>query len=545
MHTPKVLLVLGVFIVAVTSLGFAAGSDEQAAGESGDVLVEPYTNTLPIVKAEDRDKVKYKIYVPVQGVTFKPVSNDLPVYKYYAELTNVVPEWYNLEEYGSVIKAKIAGGDIPDIVNIGGLGTGPSGMDLSQWSDDGILIPLNDLIDKYAPNLNNWWQTHKLQRFQHTAADKETYFVSYYELPSYNQTKLSVNQQWLDALGLAVPSTVDEFYEVLKAFRDEDPNNNGKNDEIPLVTFGNFIGVIIDAFGVQMGRGMEGWQMPAAAGGKITFAYTDPRYREALAYLNKLYSENLLDREYASAGYTETFEKAKLDIMGSVIIWINTTFVLNSMSPLSDSQATIPVYKAIPPLKGPRGDQRYIRSRTILSGGLAITNRAEHPEVAMRYIDFLRSSEEAIEAQNYGVEGITYNKVGGRYELIDSPENPFSRTLEEIGGRQPPYGQTVTKVGYDLRWPKWMPPMVEALEQYYIDTFPHVAAQLDEIEIQNRLYPDIQTYAKEMLEKFITGQESLDTFDEYVATLNGMGVDELLKVKQAQYDRYTEWMKSN
>ena len=164
----------------------------------------------------------------------------------------------------------------------------------------------------------------------------------------------------------------------------------------------------------------------------------------------------------------------------------------------------------------------------------------------MRYIDFLRNSPQAIEAQTYGVDGITYNKTAaGGYQIIDTPDAPFSRVLESIGGRQPPYPHMVTKIGYDLRWPSYFPPMVEALEQYYIDAFPFVAELSDEIATSNRYLPDVQTYVAEMRDKFITGQEPLANFDAYVARLKSIGGDQLLQIRQGQYDRFQTWMSQN
>jgi len=99
------------------------------------------------------------------------------------------------------------------------------------------FIPLNSLIDNYAPNLSSFFKQYPSTRAQSTCPDGNIYTLPGVNFPpqTYNCPRPWINMGWLNKLGLQMPDTLDQFYNVLTAFRDKDPNGNGKQDEIPMI----------------------------------------------------------------------------------------------------------------------------------------------------------------------------------------------------------------------------------------------------------------------------------------------------------------------
>ena len=122
----------------------------------------------------------------------------------------------------------LAAGDMPDIVG-GHLIQQP----VNQYGPEGAFVPLNDLVDEHAPNIKAFWDEQPgPARRRSRPIDGNYYYIPYLPDGKYGRAWF-IRQDWLDALGLEQPQNVDELYDVLVAFRDQDPNGNGVKDEIP------------------------------------------------------------------------------------------------------------------------------------------------------------------------------------------------------------------------------------------------------------------------------------------------------------------------
>ena len=101
---------------------------------------------------------------------------------------------------------------------------------------DGRIIRLNELIDSYAPNLKRIIESDPDVKKQIALDDGTIYMFPLLKLDALKLNATSVlimRQDWLDKLNLKVPTNIDEWYTVLKAFKEQDPNGNGKPDELP------------------------------------------------------------------------------------------------------------------------------------------------------------------------------------------------------------------------------------------------------------------------------------------------------------------------
>ena len=217
----------------------------------------------------------------------------------------------------------LASGDLPDIL----LGFPMTPSLLAQQGGEGTFIALNDLMAKYGDESKRIFEVDRPQLLPlNTSPDGNIY-----GLPEINECfhcflsqKLWVYKPWLDKLGIAVPTTTDEFEAMLIAFRDQDPNGNGIADEVP------FSGSV---------DGQGGWHNSVDQNlmnafvfydriqhdrlllidGKVEAAYAQPGYREGLRYLNRLYSEGLIDPNGLISGQSGTAATGQPD--GTASAW--------------------------------------------------------------------------------------------------------------------------------------------------------------------------------------------------------------------------------
>ena len=472
----------------------------------------------------------------------RPASNDLPAYQALEEKSGIHVEWNVIEtsNYREVLRARLAAGiDLPDVIDL------PSGIgDVYNYALDGLVIPLNDLIAEHAPNLSRWFEEYPIHKASMTSPDGEIYAINHFVLPNTLSKNLMHNMLWLEAVGMDTPETTDDFVELLTAFRDGDPNGNGERDEIPLVPTGKSdINIIGNAFGLHLAM-----YLPyTVTDGAVSWDYESDRYREYLEYMNLLYREQLLDQEYLTNNSGTTLEKVGNDRVGTVSFWSTWAFVFSRSHPHGTPDGETPIFNVPPPLIGPHGDQYF--ERRILSGGrgLVITRDAKRPDWAMRWIDFVRNSEEAITIQNWGVEGLTYRVVDGKKEFIPTDEDiSLNERLLRIGAGQPPYPHLQVKQAWINRFPGWIFPLDEKLQHYYIEPFPPIASTKEEIDTIDAVRGDLVTYYNEMKDKFIVGQESIDEkWDEYLQTVARLGSDQFVQVYQQKYDRYLDIVGGN
>lgn len=156
--------------------------------------------------------------------------------KWYEEQTNVQVEWVIVpagDEGLQKLNLMLSSGDLPDVI-MGFYNITPALMQV--YGQQGIFLPLNDLIEQYGSNVKNAFERYPLAKEVATATDGKIY-----GLPEINDCfhcsvsqKLWIYKPWLDKLGLQMPTTTEELYTVLKAFKEKDPNGNGQADEIPL-----------------------------------------------------------------------------------------------------------------------------------------------------------------------------------------------------------------------------------------------------------------------------------------------------------------------
>ena len=375
-------------------------------------------------------------------------------------------EWENIQvkNYAEVMKARLAAAvDLPDVINMSLLG------DIGQHGRDGLIIPLNDLLETHAPNINKWWNTgtNSIYKILDTSPDGNIYGVGNYVLPHYLSFGPLWNVLWLEAVGIAdMPETQADMMTALRAFRDDDPNGNGQQDEIPLTPAAGrgYLRYLGNLYGFEYSIMTE---YLVDDDGQVFWIFQSPRMKEYLTWLNQLYTEGLLDKAYATDSWTETLEKVSNDQVGLISCWTTFARIYSGAHPSGKPDASIPVFVNGPPIEGPYGDKFFVKRERYGGDQMGITKDSKQPEVAMHWIDFIRNSDEALMLQNFGIIGDTYRMVDGEIETIGSEDKPFDERLREIGGSQPPYAHLQWAYAWDFRNPQWVLDNNNAYQKYY------------------------------------------------------------------------------
>lgn len=169
-----------------------------------------------------------------------------------------------------------------------------------KYGTQGILLPLDEYIDKYCPNIVAMFEENPGVRASMTATDGHIYALGQLAVTPLMSTAMWVNIDWLDALGVDpedLPTTVDGVTELFRRFRDEDPNGNGEQDEIPFSVLDDankgdsVYNNMMPYFGVMS---PEFW---ADDEGVVHYGMTDPNARDAFEWFNLLWEENLMDHD--------------------------------------------------------------------------------------------------------------------------------------------------------------------------------------------------------------------------------------------------------
>lgn len=404
-----------------------------------------------------------------------------------------------------------------------------------DYGTQGALIPLNDLIEKHAPNFKKYLDEHEDVKKYITADDGNIYYVPNVRDPQVSPAWF-IRQDWLDKLGLEQPDTIDEFYDVLCAFRDKDPNGNGKADEVPLFGIGSavqyevaqYLGIFDAAF---VFRYMDG---------KVVYGPTEENFKTAIKTLAKWYAEGLIDPEIFTRKKTREYFLGN-DLGGSTHNWIGSTAGYNDT--YKDDVPGINFVVMAPPASSAGVRRETNGNSKGLNEGWSISANNAHPEETMKYFDFWWT-EEGRRTANYGVEGFTYTMEDGKpvytdYVLNNEELVPISAIRST--GAQSNFGYW-QNFEFELQY---LNDIAAAGVDLYIDNgyfapeTPMFTYTAEEQKRMSTLGADIITCVEETVQKWILGNEDVDlTYDSYIKDLNKLGLEEYVSIEQAAYDRY-------
>ncbi|MBP1916256.1 putative aldouronate transport system substrate-binding protein [Lederbergia galactosidilyticus] len=470
--------------------------------------------------------------------------NETLIWRTYEEMSNIHINWELVPYDGREEKRNLtlAGGTLPDVFYTMSM----PNQDLLKYGQQEVFITMNDLIEEYMPNLTALLDQYPDIRKGITFPDGNIYSLPTIYDPEFTSVLLStkgwIRQDWLEKLEMDMPETLDDFYQYLKAVKETDLNENGKNDEIP---FGatDILGmrdILKGAFGVGNRGSMHAYLDEDPDTGELRFYPLADDYKALLEYLNKLYAEGLIQENIYSIEQNQSYSMGTEGLYGSTVIINPTTIYGEEMGKK---------FVALPALEGPAGNT-YHKATSPLAhmGGFVVTSENKHIPATLRWMDYFYSKEGA-KLFFMGLEGETFEEdENGDIQYVDKITNsPDGLTMEQelskyitwIGGGYPGIVREETFKGSES-----LPQSLEAAEilrpNMLEEVWPSFTYTVEENNKLSSLQADIHKYVDEMQDKFITGTEPLAKWDEYVKKVEKMGLKEYMEIQKSAYERYKD-----
>ena len=469
-------------------------------------------------------------------------ADELPCLKNLEEKTGIKIEWTfaNADEKQQ-FNLLVASGDLPDMISYmwGVNADFPGGPE--RAIADGYITPLDDLMNDYAPNFMEYLSDNKLAQ-----RELKTDSGNYYYVPNYVTTKelnggtsngYAFRKDWLDELGLEVPETIDEWYTVLKAFKEK------KGASAPFsLAYSNLSRGMTNPFGIALGLYNDN--------GTAKYGYAEEGYRQFLTEMNKWYKEGLIDRNIATIDGKGIDANILNNKTGAAHYWWSSLRNVNIAGKEKDPDFSLVGVKT--PVKNKGDVPKFVpRDSMVYYAGFAISKDSNNKELAMKFLDY-GFSPEGRELMQFGIEGETFVIEDGQYKFTDLiTNNPEGYSVSEATAIYIRNTENIPMIqgGFeDLRANYVEHDSVdevnESMEKWSIqDGSSHkmshsVAPGVELASEYAKLQTEIGTYASEMFLKFILGEEPLKNFDAYLAELNKRGLKRYLEITQDCLDRY-------
>lgn len=485
-----------------------------------------------------------------EKVTLKMLTNSAPlapknpneklIFQRLEKETNVHIDWinYTYDQFGDKKNLLLASGDLPDALFVAGM----SDADLLKYAKQGVIIPVEDLIDKYMPNLKKIYDKYPQYKAAVTASDGHMYSFPWIEELGAGKESIHsvndmawINKKWLDKLGLQIPKTTDELEKTLIAFKNNDPNGNGQQDEIPI----SFIGVsgnegpqyLYGAFGI----GDNNDHTVVTNDGKIVYTRTDSGYKEAMKYMNKLQTQGLIDPEAFTQDWATYVAKGKGERYGLYFSWDRANIT-------GDNED----YVLLPPLKGPNGDQNVTRTNNygFDRGRSVITSANKNLELTAKWIDKMYDPIQSAQ-NNWGTYGD--DKQQNIFEMADGKLKhlPLNGTAPgelrdktcvagPLAVLDEYYGKYVTKPDDAA----WRLELIKTLVPYMHNDniFPLVFYTSEQADQFTKLDTQITPFGDRKTSEWITKGGVEEEWNSYLEEINKMGLKDWIGIKQKAYD---------
>lgn len=518
--------------------GKESGSTASAATDSAD----------PVKTEDSRETAKLSMFVqldPKTAASRKSLS-EVPAIQEIEKRTGVTLEFLhpagnNLAEQLSLI---LAANELPDLFSVI-WNTIPGGVD--KLYNSGQIIDLSGYIDTDMPNFKKLMEAHPEIRTQMVTDDGKVLMLPELRLEESTQyfECFFIRKDWLEAVGKATPTTMEELHDVLKAFQTQDPNGNGKADEIPFISGSDQPGVERLGYMFGINTAWAASNCMYVDGGAVKFGPAEEAYRDYLTAMNRWYEEGLIDPDYLSTDASGRDAKMTSGIGGMFYGKMNgqQAVYLGAMAEQNPDFDLV----ALPYVNAPDGTA-YDFNSTFCVGvsGIAISSQCRDVKKAVQFVDYLYSDEGNL-ISNFGIEGDTYELVDSvpRYtEKITKNTEGLSLVQSiakyTIGGIQPRMINDINYWDAVMTFPQ-QKTVYEACAKASRDRMlPLVSLTSEESTEVNGIFGDLKPYVQEMTNKFIMGDIALSEFDSYIQKVKEMNIDKAIADYQAAYDRFIE-----
>lgn len=446
--------------------------------------------------------------------------------------------------------------DVPDVVCTGAL----SQEAILNYGMNGFFLPLNDYLgdESKTPYFNSIASEEDKAAMlsASTSADGNIYGLPTFEPESWNLTPFRqyINEVWLQNLGLDMPTNVDEFHDVLTAFKEQDPNGNGLQDEIPLFgiaagTYGENVTIpLMNAFIYYPASTIQGAVLSLADDGKTVIApFAQDAWRDGLEYMHQLSEEGLMPASVFTDDKTQFM--AVLNNEDANLVGALSSGSLSRWNDF-DNNENGQEYTMMPPLTGPSGTAYSPYLPYAAKQIWFVTSAAKNPELAVALGDYFYD-ETISTVVRYGEEDVDWTKDAS----LISDSNYSKAILNDIWGENNnTFWRNINPRYVPLDdFNTWLPanPNFEAksnIFRYEMNPAYNYSAHPDKVlenvkytneeaQEQAEIIVNISSYVSENLAQFVTGARPLSDWDNYVKELDNMGLQTWIDNTQTAFDR--------
>jgi putative aldouronate transport system substrate-binding protein len=431
---------------------------------------------------------------------------------------------------------------------------------LSSAIEDGIAV---NVSEKYKDKMPNWFSILEKSPEIRKAVTLDDGTSAIFNHVDENMARsaywgLGIRADWLKKLNLQTPTTMDELYNVLVAFRDKDPNGNGKKDEIPFCDYylsgANYMFAIMDIT-ASFGLLYKEVQQDPGNPGKVNYwinVNDGKNFQELVTTLNKWYKEKLLDPEFSTQDGTALESKVTSDVVGMTHVWpsgFNTwNSALRKTVPDADLEGLTPMSSA--------NSKAYSANSALVrhaagNAGTVITTQAEEDgtvDACLKLIDYMYSSEGS-DLINWGVKDVSYTENSdGTKSWTDTLTKDPTYSLNDLQFKYalPTFGDFPKVMSYDS-WASIELNSQEAVRAhdlwYKADQgllLPALTLNSDESTEYAKIMNDVDTAITENFIKFIIGTRPVSEVPDLVQQCKGYGIEKAMSMYQSAYDRYNK-----
>ena len=522
------------------SASATSGKDETAKSDSSAAVETDATKGEGGESTSDDEPITLKAFQYVlenQQMDFE----NLWFYQELEKKTNVHVEWETVKDgdWDTRRNLMFASGDWPDVIIRGE-------VDVEEYGViQGILLPIDDMLEEYMPNYYSRLSVNDAGK-SIPASDGKTYFVGNLTAQNINHDgNHYINKTWLDAVEMDIPTTIDELTEVLRAFRDNDPNGNGEADEIAFSAadlihqtqgvythFANFGVPLVNYIYASIDENQ-----------KVVFPGHMEGFRPAVEWLNLCYTEGLLDQESITQDSNVWGTKMNADQVGytTYLRLINTALqpeiaeqFVSILPPASEFGVQVPCVLEVPTV------------------GAALTVHNKYPERTLEWLDVQMETEMMMVSVNGPIQEdgpidpTIFINDAGKYEIKYIPEDNGLYNYVPVY-----HGQFFAPGDYYFDIYEMPAHRIErfetsqdyekagVLEEYsYYEIWKLAKLPNEDAVEAMRMFNELEKFMKESISGFITKGVTDESWNTFLSNAESLGIDRYIEIYQQAYDNY-------
>lgn len=491
----------------------------------------------------------------------EPEPNNRTIFKRLQEKTNVEIDWTAIQADQWADKISLNMSD-PNKLTDFIFSAGFTDSNLLRYGEFGAIIPLEEYIDAYMPNLKAVFDKYPEYRAMSTDVNGHIWALPWIEQLGSDKTAIQtvgnmsfINKKWLDFLDLEIPENVEEFEEVLIAFRDHASELQKEFDIEGNIIPMSFIinngdqdpAILINGFGEGYGDADKDRHIAVTDDQKVICSATQEGYKSGIEWLHKLYEEKLIDPEAFTQEWSTYVSKGKSGRYGVCFSWdVGNIDNLNDWVPLPVLTADT---RNLTPQNG-SFTSGFDRGRCV------VTSVAENPALVCAWLDQMYDPMQSPQ-NNWGTYGedddfdifeMSKNDKGEdmlKHAPLGDASPVEVREAEAVGGPlavlDEYYDVYVTcpdDAQYRLDWIKEY--FTPDMHTEYV--YPNIFMSRDDTETLSNLQADIQkTINAKKADWIMNGFTDAD-WDKYLDSLEEYGLSEYLELFQKYLDSYNESM---